>query len=238
MMDSPSAAASAAASEIIARRDQLLAVRAKLRAERQEILATLRRIERDLADCKAVARFFGLEIEFPSDEDDDADRTRIIEMERAAIFARRRAEQAAVEAKHSAQIAAERARATAEQAIEKASETRHHHMMVQSGQFRLDAPDLTTPEISPQGARPTLREAVISRLAAAGDRGSKAATIREWFETTFGKTIHEKTVGMTLYRLQTEGLVRREGHTWFLAPPKAETGNPGGETPGPINSET
>jgi hypothetical protein len=40
---------------------------------------------------------------------------------------------------------------------------------------------------------------------------------------------------MTLYRLLQGGLVRRQGHTWFLVPQNtAETKNPGGETPGLI----
>jgi hypothetical protein len=81
----------------------------------------------------------------------------------------------------------------------------------------------------------TLRDVILERLKVAGSEGSKAAPIGEFYERTFGRIIHEKTVGMTLYRLQKDGLVRHEGHTWFLAPPKAETGNPGADTPGPIN---
>ena len=55
---------------------------------------------------------------------------------------------------------------------------------------------------------------------------------------TYRGEIHEKTVGMTLYRLLQDKLVRREGHTWFLVPqPIAETKNPGGETPGQIGDD-
>jgi hypothetical protein len=79
---------------------------------------------------------------------------------------------------------------------------------------------------------------IIERLAAAGAAGAKASSIREFYERASGKSIHEKTVGMTLYRLQGEGLVRREGHVWFSALPKAETENPGGDTPGPFNPAT
>jgi len=42
-------------------------------------------------------------------------------------------------------------------------------------------------------------------------------------------------IGMTLYRLSQDGLVRREGRTWFFVPSQAaETKNPGGDTPGLI----
>jgi hypothetical protein len=54
------------------------------------------------------------------------------------------------------------------------------------------------------------------------------------FERAFGETIHEKTVGMTLYRMSKDGLVTRDGHTWFITqPPKcSNVVNPGGDTPG------
>jgi hypothetical protein len=225
MIDFHSAAAEAAASEIIARRDQLLAARAKVREERLEILIRLRNIERDLADCRAAARFFGLKIEFPSDEDDDANRA-------SAVILAHRMEQAA---KREAEMSKRRSLALAEQAEAQARQSLHQHLESPPGQPSVATVALPNP---PRPSRPTLREAVLSRLAAAEDRGLKAAPIREWFETTFGEQIHEKTVGMTLYRLQKEGLVRHEGHVWFLVPPKAETGNPGAVTPGPFNPQT
>jgi hypothetical protein len=77
--------------------------------------------------------------------------------------------------------------------------------------------------------RPTLKEIALSRLKAAGNAGSKAADIREFIQKNYGAEIHEKSVGMTLYRLSEEGLVRREGHTWFIV---QETMNPGATTPG------
>lgn len=71
-------------------------------------------------------------------------------------------------------------------------------------------------------------------LQRAGVSGAKAAPLREQFEKAYGEVIHEKTVGMTLYRLSQDGLVRRDGHTWFLTdPPQGEAvENPGGDTPG------
>jgi hypothetical protein len=80
-----------------------------------------------------------------------------------------------------------------------------------------------------------VREVALMRLREAGGKGAKAAEIREYFERTYGEVVHEKTVGMTLYRLLQAKQVRRDGHTWFFGPPSAETKNPGGETPGPNN---
>lgn len=86
--------------------------------------------------------------------------------------------------------------------------------------------------------RPAISEIVLERLLAAGDVGSKAADIREFIEKTYDIEIHEKTAGMTLYRLQVQGKVRREGHTWFFVPQSAETKNPGVAAPGPNHSES
>jgi hypothetical protein len=86
--------------------------------------------------------------------------------------------------------------------------------------------------------RPPIRAIVLERLVAAGDAGLKAADIRKYIEETYSAEIHEKTVGMTLYRLLKDEVVRREGHNWFIVPHKAETKNPGGETPGQIEMGT
>ena len=74
-------------------------------------------------------------------------------------------------------------------------------------------------------------------LAENQSRGIKAAEIRTYLKQAYAIETHEKTVGMTLYRLSQERppKVHRKGHTWFFGPPPAETENPGGETPGPIN---
>jgi hypothetical protein len=84
--------------------------------------------------------------------------------------------------------------------------------------------------------RPPVREIALARLSAAGEAGLKAADIRKYIETTYSGPIHEKTAGMTLYRLLKDGLVRREGHTWFIVPPKAGTVNPGVAAPGSVES--
>jgi hypothetical protein len=96
----------------------------------------------------------------------------------------------------------------------------------------------TAPPQSFTSPRPSLRQILLDQLKLAGAPGSKAVPLREYFQSTYGLVIHEKTVGMTLYRLLKEGLVHRDGHTWFFGPASAETENPGGETPGSDNHAT
>jgi len=84
--------------------------------------------------------------------------------------------------------------------------------------------------------RPPIKNIVLDRLREAGKEGSKSAPIRRYIERVYDDKVHEKTVGMTLYRLSKQGLVRREGQTWFFVPPEeAETENPGAATPGSEN---
>jgi hypothetical protein len=84
------------------------------------------------------------------------------------------------------------------------------------------------------GARPEMpriADIVLERLKEAGEDGEKAAAIRRYILATYNADIHEKTVCMTLYRLQKDGEVRRDGHTWFLASiPEAK--DPGAEDAG------
>jgi hypothetical protein len=94
-----------------------------------------------------------------------------------------------------------------------------------------DQPELLpTPTPSAQPVS-RIQDLVLDALRACGDRGSKAAPIRNAIVKLHGP-IHDKTVGMTLYRLLNKGLVRRSGHTWFFVPPDAETKNPGVGAPG------
>jgi hypothetical protein len=81
-------------------------------------------------------------------------------------------------------------------------------------------------------AMPRIRDIVLERLKAAEKNGTRAAPIREYIRTTYGKDIHEKTVGMTLYRLANEKLAHRIGITWFYGPAVPESQNPGAGAPG------
>jgi hypothetical protein len=74
-------------------------------------------------------------------------------------------------------------------------------------------------------AKPRVRDAVLGRLKLAGERGLKASDLRQYYENAFATTLHEKTIGMTLYRLSKEELVRRDGRTWFYITPQGESSN-------------
>ena len=246
------------AEHVIRRRDALLQSQAQLMEKRHTIMLELRRIDRELADCRATARFFGLDVEFPTNapeyveqiEKERAERERAMRI--ASPRERERAEAAAEATKHNAearrrilelaraQPSGQRDKPTAP--VEEAPKAPISETPKSAATFVLDA----RPAHFHLGGGPatqthsirTLRDVVIDRLKSAGEDGVKAAQIRDFYERTYGRVIHEKTVGMTLYRLQAERIVRREGHIWFFVPPEARAENPGGDTPGPINSGT
>jgi hypothetical protein len=76
--------------------------------------------------------------------------------------------------------------------------------------------DVQSTELVDGSLSPNIRELVVARLQQAGKAGIKAAEIREFLGAQ-GVELHEKTVGMTLYRLSKEGRARREGRTWYSA---------------------
>lgn len=85
---------------------------------------------------------------------------------------------------------------------------------------------------------PKIKDIVLDRLRAAGPSGTKAAQIREFIDMMYGSDanpIHEKTVGMSLYRLLKQGLAHRRGLIWIFGPDPSGTKNPGGDAPGPID---
>lgn len=98
-----------------------------------------------------------------------------------------------------------------------------------------DVADDVAPEIA-ETITPKVRDAVLDRLRLAGDSGLKATELRQYYENAFSTKLHEKTIGMTLYRLSKDAVVRREGRRWFSVPLKGETKNPGGGTPGLIET--
>ena len=98
-----------------------------------------------------------------------------------------------------------------------------------------DVADDVAPEIA-ETVTPKVRDAVLDRLRLAGSSGMKATELRQYYENAFSTKLHEKTIGMTLYRLSKDAVVRREGRTWFSVPLKGETKNPGGGTPGLIET--
>ncbi|RWC72749.1 MAG: hypothetical protein EOS30_15275 [Mesorhizobium sp.] len=70
---------------------------------------------------------------------------------------------------------------------------------------------------------PRIKDVVIERLRQSGEEGARLSEIKE-FVTAQGIPMHEKTVGMTLYRLSKDGLTRRAGRTWYYVPPAEQEG--------------
>ena len=85
----------------------------------------------------------------------------------------------------------------------------------------------------------TIREHAIEAAEKAYPNAVRAGTIRKNLEEIGIKT-HEKTVGMTLYRLLKDGVLRRDGWDWFFVPADQRNANskakeaPGGEAPGDV----
>ena len=185
---------------LLRKRDALLEERTDIRAQRAKLAQRDREIDRDLADCQAAGRVFGVAVELPKDEPDGDDNF-----------------------------------------------LRH----IRNAQFKIGSADWmpaplrlqTTAKSITSGAKavatkaemPRVSDIVLDRLKEAAAKGSKAAPIQAYIENTYGTKIYDKTVGMTLYRLQKDGFVIRRGHTWFIADKAV---NPGAVTPGPDNRAT
>jgi len=65
----------------------------------------------------------------------------------------------------------------------------------------------------------SVREFILGRAEAAYPSPVRAKALKVEYEKAFGTEIHEKTVGMTLYRIaQRDRSMRREGWDWFYVP--------------------
>jgi hypothetical protein len=78
----------------------------------------------------------------------------------------------------------------------------------------------------------TIRTLVLDFLKRAGDEGAKSSQMRQFIERATGRKLHDKTIGMTLYRLAERGLARRQGFVWYYVPQPGTNGNPGARDAG------
>jgi len=85
--------------------------------------------------------------------------------------------------------------------------------------------------VLPSAAPKTIREHVIDAAKQAYPSPIRASGLRRELEVK-GIKIHEKTVGMTLYRLSRRGILRRDGWDWFFIP-EAERQTPAREEESP-----
>lgn len=83
----------------------------------------------------------------------------------------------------------------------------------------------------PRSRKVLFKDAALRVLRDVHPEGLKAAEVRERVSAQYGLDSHEKTAGMTLYRLKKEGLVRRDGFTWFFVPPSQREAQSAQEDP-------
>jgi hypothetical protein len=100
-----------------------------------------------------------------------------------------------------------------------------HEAKGDPSQLPLQAPEPIIPPLFPVGATPTprrerkVKDLVLDAVAAAFPLPAKVADIRRDLASK-GITIHQKTVGMSLWRWLQHGCVRREGQSWYFVPPE------------------
>lgn len=230
--------AAAAAERILSRRDAILREQKDIKTQQATLAARERELDRELTECRAAARFFNLDFD-PSIEEPDPDglKGRIHDY-------LRRANQ--LEAEGSSAEAAARLR-------HRAASLSDQLQFMASNLFKPieKGPLLTTDrKIAPNPRTyvlrfeerkiPKIRDIILDQLKVAGESGLRSAIIQKYIETAYSAQIHDKTVGMTLYRLSKELLVHRFGQTWFYGPPASSSllvkpENPGVGTPGLIN---
>jgi hypothetical protein len=90
---------------------------------------------------------------------------------------------------------------------------------VLQGESQAGEETLTNVDVEPpmQAEDQNIKELVLRHLKDAGESGILASTIKDALRAQ-GIAMHEKTVGMNLWRLSQDNLSRREGRTWFYIP--------------------
>lgn len=199
-----SAQLDAVAKEVLDRHERLSADRADRLEQRAALLRELRDLDRALMDCRATARFFGIEDRLPQEDERSDLARRELDMRNARV--------------HGMSLGEDYMRNSRGELV------RVHRNTA------LLPPDVVPPPSVPakvqvvEGARdavrrdvprPPLKEFLLRQLQLIGKAGAKAAGLRAAFQQEFHTEIHEKTVGMTLYRLSRDSEVHRRGHFWF-----------------------
>lgn len=88
-----------------------------------------------------------------------------------------------------------------------------------------EAEKTTTDTVEARGVKkPTvqIRTAILDYMRSVGGKGAKAGEVRQHLSDAYGITVHDKTPGMTLYRLSKDGLVKRKGRNWYAVEGKKE----------------
>ena len=87
---------------------------------------------------------------------------------------------------------------------------------------------------------PRISEMILEFLQTRGMEGARVGVIKEYIQKTYDIEMHDKTPGMTLFRLQKQNRVVRHGRIWFFVPAakSGEAETPGADTPGTLNPQT
>ena len=72
----------------------------------------------------------------------------------------------------------------------------------------------------PMQTSKSIKLSILELAAASHPNPVRASTLKAQMESIRGEKLHDKTIGMTLYRLSKEGLMKRIGWDWFYVPPK------------------
>lgn len=75
----------------------------------------------------------------------------------------------------------------------------------------------------PAHERPTIKAFVMKAAESAYPEPVRARDLRTQYMEQFKTELHEKTVGMTLYRQLGKGLLRRKGFDWYFVPENERT---------------
>ncbi len=199
----------AAAAKIFAQRDRLLRERSGLREEQLKLSTRDREIERELAECQAAANFFGIVFD-PLENDPE-----IIELRDRIRMYRSRAED--FRTRGSAAESSSWLRRAVE--FEERLRSLTDQKLAEFGQKSLALASAELGADEPAPARQAkVKDAVLNRLREIAPIGERSLPLRQYIERAHSLHVHEKTVGMTLYRLSQEGIVHRKGQTWFYGP--------------------
>jgi hypothetical protein len=213
----PESVKTAAVEAIKSKAGALIEERQSIRDQMAELDQRLRRNEIALMDCRSAARLFGGDIELPED----------LATARAVWVRRVLNDPPRPPAPATSPMPTTPAPARPTLPTEPNAFLSYRHHTAQ--------PTLLGGLLG-DGA-PSIREIAIEQLKRAGNSGTRTSAIRQVVESILKKPTHEKTVGMTLYRLSKDGIARREGQTWFFVPAGGGTKNPGGSTPGSIEAQ-
>ena len=217
---------SLAVQRIVATRDSLVEEQKRVRQEQRRLSDLDRELERKLGDCFAAARFFGVDISLPVDDEIIAEAQRRVR----GYEIRLRASETDEERNRTLEFLSRHRARLADLMTKKEAEER-------SAKDQVPVVQPVDPGEVVGTKAPRVREVTLDRLQASGERGQRAADIRKFIEQAYPIKLHEKTVGMTLYRLSQENLVHRKGQVWFYGPQaeqtlSAEPEDPGAAAPG------